>query len=131
MKQLKINNKIGLMGEALALRKLLSLGYTFICKNYLEKTGEIDIIVKKDNILHFIEVKSVSCENLALSGSSAFRPESNVTPRKLSRMYKTIELYISKNSISHETLWQIDVISVYIHSNAKHAKIEVMWNIIE
>lgn len=131
MKQLKLNSKIGLLGEGIALKKLLSLGFEFVAKNYLEKTGEIDIIVKKDNIFHFIEVKSVSCENLSLVGSLVFKPENNVNKAKLARIYRTIELYMSKNSISHETPWQIDVVSVYVNTTSKQAKVEILWNIIE
>ena len=131
MKQLKLNSKIGLLGEGIALKKLLSLGFEFVAKNYLEKTGEIDIIVKKDNIFHFIEVKSVSCENLHTLNTMLFKPADNVTGRKLQRMHRTIELYIIKQHISHETPWQIDVMSVYINQNSKQAKVEILWNVIE
>ncbi len=131
MKQLRLNSKIGVLGEGIALKKLLSLGFEFVAKNYLEKAGEIDIIVKKDNNLHFIEVKSVSCENLSLVGSLAFRPENNVTRQKLAKMHKTIELYMLKHNISHETPWQIDVVSVYINTNSKQAKVEIISNVVE
>ncbi|MGB2580146.1 MAG: YraN family protein, partial [Minisyncoccia bacterium] len=35
-----------------------------ICQNYRKKCGEIDIIAQKGKILHFIEVKSVTRENI-------------------------------------------------------------------
>jgi putative endonuclease len=130
MKQLKLSSKVGLLGEGIALKKLLTMDFEFVTKNYLEKTGEIDIIVRKDHIIHFIEVKSVSCENLHSLDNMLFKPADNVTEQKLQRMHRTIELYLEKKYISRETTWQIDVISVYINQNSKQAKVEILWNIV-
>ncbi|TSC70571.1 MAG: putative endonuclease [Parcubacteria group bacterium Gr01-1014_46] len=52
--------KIGQIGEDDACKYLTGLGYKVIERNYLKKWGEIDIVVKKGNKLHFVEVKSVS-----------------------------------------------------------------------
>lgn len=54
-----INNiDIGSYGEFLAQNYLLSKGYILLKKNYRTKTGEIDIISKKNSVLSFIEVKT-------------------------------------------------------------------------
>ncbi len=129
MKQLKLSNQIAVLGEGLALRKLLSLDYEYVTRNYLEKTGEIDIIMKKDCIYHFIEVKSVSCENIDQIDKLYFKPEYNVTKRKITRLSRTIELYMTKQAISHETKWQIDLILVYISRKTKQAKLNIIRNI--
>ena len=52
--------KIGQLGEDSACEYLIKMGYKVIERNYLKKWGEIDIVAKKDNRIHFIEVKSVS-----------------------------------------------------------------------
>ena len=67
--------KIGQIGENLAVRHLKKLGFKILDRNYRKKWGEIDIIAEIDKassifqkflhpkkILHFIEVKSVSAE---------------------------------------------------------------------
>ena len=67
--------KIGQIGENLAVRHLKNLGFKILDRNYRKKWGEIDIIAEIDKassifqkflhpkkILHFIEVKSVSAE---------------------------------------------------------------------
>ncbi len=48
---------IGLVYEKKALEILKENGYTLVRKNYISKAGEIDLIVKKDNLLVFVEVK--------------------------------------------------------------------------
>ena len=50
---------IGNNGEIRACNFLLSKGYRIIEQNYRTKGGEIDIIVSKDSILVFVEVKTM------------------------------------------------------------------------
>src|SRR3989338_3683782 len=52
--------RIGNIGEELACMFLVKQGFTIIERNYKKKWGEIDIMAKKDKILHFIEVKTVT-----------------------------------------------------------------------
>lgn len=52
--------KIGLVGENIAVKHLVKLHYKILERNYRKKWGEIDIIAKKDGTIHFIEVKSQS-----------------------------------------------------------------------
>ena len=60
-----INTKvIGNEGENKALEFLLRNGYELLHKNWRTRFGEIDIIVKKDNIIVFVEVKSLPKGNL-------------------------------------------------------------------
>ena len=60
-----INKKeIGNEGENKALEFLLRNGYELLHKNWRTRFGEIDIIVKKDNLIVFVEVKSLPKGNL-------------------------------------------------------------------
>ena len=43
--------------EQLAARYLVDNGYAVLERNFRNKTGEIDIIAKKDNYIVFVEVK--------------------------------------------------------------------------
>lgn len=43
--------------EQLAARYLVDNGYTVLERNFRNKTGEIDIIAKNDNLIVFVEVK--------------------------------------------------------------------------
>jgi len=147
MHKLTEKRKTGNLGEDLACRFLMKHGFQIIDRNYLKKCGEIDIIAKKDSKIHFIEVKSVSClsvqvveTNNNVSGETPkndnFRPEDNVHPWKLQRLYKTIELYLIEKGVSGlpaqagETDWQIDVITVYIDKKRLISKVFLLENII-
>jgi len=53
---------IGRLGEDIAVKHFVKHSFKVLDRNYRKKWGEIDIVAEKDNILHFIEVKAVSCE---------------------------------------------------------------------
>lgn len=52
------NKEIGNYGEALTCTYLIKNNHTILFRNFHCKTGEIDIISKKNNVLVFTEVKS-------------------------------------------------------------------------
>lgn len=128
------NKKTGSLGEDLACRFLVKQGFTITDRNYLKKCGEIDIIGLKGGIIHFVEVKAVSCETLPDSRrgglNDSFRPEDNVHPRKLQRLAKTIQVYLTEKRVSDETDWQLDVITVYIDKIRLISRISILENII-
>ena len=65
-------------------------GFLIMERNFYSRFGEIDVIATKDEVLHFIEVKS------GLDYESAVQ---NITPKKLSRLIKTAYVYMKKNSL--------------------------------
>ncbi len=123
--------KIGEIGENISVKFLLKQGFAIIDRNYTKKWGEIDIIAKKDNKLYFIEVKSVSritgLDNVKHETNN-YRPEDNMHPYKIKRLYRTIQTYLL--SYKEDLDWQIDLIVVYIDMNNKKARIKVIPNII-
>ncbi|MFH1454805.1 MAG: YraN family protein [bacterium] len=135
MKGLTKKRKTGNLGEDLACRFLMKHGFDIVDRNYLKKCGEIDIIAKKGSELHFIEVKSVSCETISsvsdeTSNNNGFRPEDNVHPWKLQRLAKTIQIYLTEKNVSDETNWQFDVITVYIDKKRLISKVSMLENVI-
>ena len=54
--------KLGDIGENIACHFLKKRGFEILDRNYSRKWGELDIVAKKDSIIHFVEVKSVSRE---------------------------------------------------------------------
>jgi len=135
MKNITEKRKIGNLGEDLACRFLMKRGFNVIERNYLKKCGEIDIIAKLKDKLHFIEVKSVSCETIpGVSGETSaneeFRPEDNVHPWKLQRLAKTIQIYLTEKNVPHETNWQFDVVTVYIDKKRRVSKVSILENVV-
>lgn len=74
-----------------------SHGFEIIEQNfYAKKLGEIDIIAKKSDVLHFIEVKSAQNYETAVE---------NITPSKLSKLIRSIDYYIqSKKTLNDYTM---------------------------
>ena len=135
--------KIGRLGEDIAVRYLENKGFSIIERNYLKKCGEIDIIAKKVGITHFIEVKSVTRENISGSSSShrtalcsvpretdSYRPEDNLHPYKLKRLARVIQLYLFEKHSNGEPEWAFDAITVQIDTKIKRANVKFLENIV-
>ncbi len=141
--------KVGGIGEDLAYRFLVKQGFIVLDRNYLKKWGELDIITKKDGVLRFIEVKTVSRENIkniSLEVLEQDKPEENVHAWKLKRLYKTINSYLLEkyprqldksigvihetHSIDDQVDWQFDIVVVFLDLRNKQAKIRFTENVI-
>lgn len=98
---------LGSKYEEKAADYLISKGYSILEKNYLRKTGEIDIIaLSPDGYLVAIEVKYRSSDKFG-------EPFSAVTLLKQRKIYKTLLFYISEYALSLETKCRFDVIGIY------------------
>jgi len=75
--------------EDKASEYLSSNGYIIVERNfYAKKLGEIDIIAIKDEVYHFVEVKS----------GESFEAVYNITPSKLHKLLRSVQYYLkSKN----------------------------------
>jgi len=132
--------KIGDLGENIACRFLVKRGFEIVERNYLKKWGELDIIARKGQKLHFIEVKSVSHMPVSYE-TNAYKPEDNLHPWKLKRLSRVIQTYLlsyrPEKSVSYETRqtnietdWQFDVMTVYLDLKSMEAKVNYMEDII-
>jgi len=133
--------KIGEIGENIAVKFLMKRGFLILDRNYTKKWGEIDIVAEKSNRLYFIEVKSVSCETLSFVTSfkntqgvsyetlGQYNPEDNMHPWKLKRMARTIQTYLLSKKLD-EKEWQVDLLVVFLNLKEKNARIKVVKDII-
>lgn len=122
---------VGKLGEDIASRYLLNKGFAILCRNYRKKYGEIDIIAKKDDVLHFVEVKSVSRENVTEHVScetNIHRPEDNVHHLKLVRLSRTIQAYLAHTGGSKN--WVFDLIAVKIDVKQRKSIVSCIENIV-
>ncbi len=78
----------GNIGEDKAISFLEERGFKIIDRNYYSRFGEIDIIATKEDVLHFIEVKS-----------GDYDPIYQITPLKISKILKTADIYRQKKRI--------------------------------
>ncbi|WP_258107684.1 YraN family protein [Campylobacter lari] len=92
----------GKKGEDLACEYLKTQGFEILKRNFHSKFGEIDIIAKKDKILHFVEVKSTQGDY-----EVAYRLDN----KKYNKIIKAIEYYFMKHK--NDENYQIDLLCVY------------------
>jgi putative endonuclease len=125
------SKQTGILGEKIAQRCLKNKGYQILDKNYSfrisasPQKGEIDIVAKKGDTIHFVEVKT-----LRQAQGEHFLPEDKVNAQKQRRIIKTAESWLMKNKIPLASKWQIDVVSIImINSDNKKAKIRHFQNI--
>ena len=119
--------KIGETGENICATFLLNNGFIIKERNYTIPKGEIDIIAEKENILHFIEVKSLQVDNTENVSYETYNPAENMTKSKIQKCWTAINHYKAENFVSCET--QLDLYMVYIDKNLIKHKISRIENI--
>jgi putative endonuclease len=121
--------QIGKVGEEAVVKYLVNKGFRIIERNYTRKWGEIDIVAKKGNVLHFVEVKSITVRDMFSHETSFYRPEDNMHSLKLTRLRRVLSTYITEKDIPEDQEWQFDLACVYLIGD-KVEKIEVLEDII-
>lgn len=121
--------KIGEIGENIAVKFLMKHNFSILDRNYTKKWGEIDIVAEKSNKIYFIEVKSVVRETLTNSDLDQYKPEDNMHPWKLKRLARTIQTYLLSKNLDEKD-WQVDLLVVFLNLKDKSAKIKVVKDII-
>ena len=92
----------GNLAEDKACKFLDENGFMIVERNFYSRFGEIDVIATKDEVLHFVEVKS------GLDFESAIQ---NITPKKLSRLLRTGDVYMKKNSLDIDFVYDAIVVT--------------------
>jgi putative endonuclease len=122
------NTEKGKIGEDIASAYLVRRGYTIIDRNFRLKCGELDIVAKKDRLLHFIEVKSVLRNSEGISED--WNPAQNVHRAKIIRMQKAIQIWLYRSGRGHETEFVVDVILVSVYMSKRTGRVEMIENVI-
>ena len=91
--------------ESLACRFLEGKGFKLIEKNFNCKVGEIDIIMKDNDSLVFVEVRYRRNNNY---GSGA----ESITASKQSKLIKTASLYLQQHAKLNKYPARFDVVSM-------------------
>ena len=91
------------LGEKIACRYLSEKGYQILVQNWRWGKGELDIIVKKEAVLVFVEVKTRSTNTFGT-------PEEAVTEKKQNLLYELAVEYMYR--IDHEAEFRFDIIAI-------------------
>ena len=97
------HNELGKEGEQMAIKWLKEKGYEILHVNWRYSYFEIDIIAKKEEKLHFVEVK-------ARQGNKFGNPEDSVTNKKFKRLQKAADEFLFLNP-GHKWI-QYDILAI-------------------
>ena len=101
------NIEKGKLGEEIALKYIISKGGKVIERNYRTKIGEVDLIVRLNGELVFVEVKSRSNINYGY-------PSESVDYKKKRKITNVAKYYILDNSLENLSI-RFDVIETYLN----------------
>ena len=100
----KTRQKLGRIGESLAIGALEKRGYRIIAQNFRCRYGEIDLIAEEGADLVFVEVKT-------RRGTVCGLPEEAITSRKACKLQEVACFYLDTHQLP-DCSWRIDVVAV-------------------
>ena len=107
--------KIGLFIEQEALLYLQSQGLKFIDANFVCKSGEIDLIMRDNEVYVFVEVRY---RKISEFGDGA----ESVTKTKQSKIIRASRVYLQEKNLCDKVLCRFDVIAA-----SDDGQKEILW----
>lgn len=107
----KKTENTGKNGEERAVYFLKKKGFEIVEKNYRKPWGEIDIVAKKNGVIHIIEVKSFTEKEGVKSNNDFDEPADRLTKEKTKRLLRISQTYLEERGI-WEGDWQIDILFI-------------------
>ncbi len=114
------NLQTGRLGEDIARRYLENNGYQIVEQNYRTRYAEIDLIVRKDDILVFVEVRTKI-------GDKFGRPEESIDKNKIKRLIRNTLAYRAIRKL--DTRFRIDAICIVLDEDRTPLSISHYENI--
>ena len=96
----------GKLGEQLAEDFLVKRGYQILNRNWRHSKYEIDIVALKNDIPHFVEVKTRSSNQYG-------EPEDSVNKKKIRSLLQAADEFLYRNQQYKN--FHIDILSITIH----------------
>ena len=113
--------KIGKLGEKIAKNYFRKKGYKILGQHYCLRGGEIDLIVQKQGVLIFVEVKTRTSDKFGT-------PEESINYFKQKSLSRAINNYLFKNDLK-DLNCRVDVISIILNERNRSALIKHFKNI--
>lgn len=114
----KERQALGKLGEELAYRRVKSLGYKCIERNYRCPMGEVDLIAKDKDTLVFIEIRTRRGRSISLAKESI----DGIKRRKLSKV--ALQYMKEKNCFNVQSRFDVVVVGI----EGKERQVEIIQN---
>lgn len=102
----KQRQALGLLGERIAARWLLRKGWTFVAHRFRSGHRDIDLVMRRENEIAFVEVKARRGDGFGL-------PVEAVHHRKRRELEKSAHVWVDRNG-SAELSYRFDVVGILI-----------------
>jgi putative endonuclease len=112
---------LGRRGEDLAARHLANRGYQIVEHNWRCAAGELDLVVRDDACLAFVEVRT-------RRGQAMGSPEESITPSKQARLIALGEAYVQEHDWAGP--WRIDVVAIEMDARGRLLRLEHYENAV-
>ncbi len=113
-------NNLDRYGEDIAIKYLRDKDYLVVESNYTCLFGEIDIVARKSDRYHFVEVKRKSSYSFG-------RPEEMLNYYKSQKLLRLAKNYLTKKCLE-DVDWQIDLIAI---TDSDEIKIRYYQNVVQ
>jgi len=122
----KSRKEVGALGEKVAAEYLRRRGFAIAGRNVAKKTGELDLIAREGETLHFVEVKTLLAEEFPREheDKDEYDPSINLHEAKIRRVARTAEWYVAETDWEGE--WQVDGCLVWLRRRDGVAKVQYL-----
>jgi putative endonuclease len=121
--------EVGNTGESVACEYLRRHDFEIVERNVARKTGELDVIAKEGETLHFVEVKTIVVDEFP--GSDAedmYDPSANLHEAKIRKVARTGEWYVAEKGWEGD--WQVDGCLVWLRRRDGRALVRYLPQIV-
>lgn len=101
---------LGFAGEKIAANFLKTKGYEIVRSNFTVRGGEIDLIVQKEKLLIFVEVKTRTSASFGEGNES-------ITRFKRNRIHSAISQYMFREKQDRELDYRVDIVEINLDSH--------------
>lgn len=122
--------EVGALGEKVAAEYLRRHEFSIVDCNIARKTGELDVIAKKEDTLHFVEVKTILVDEFPdeTDARDDYDPSLNLHEAKVRRVARTGEWYVLEKDWEGE--WQVDGCLVWLRRRDGMAHVRYLPQIV-
>ena len=126
----KTRKEVGAIGEMVAAEYLKRHGFSIRDRNIARKTGELDLIAEKEDILCFVEVKTILTDEFPNENDSGddYDPSLNLHEAKIRKVARTGEWYVLEKGWEGD--WQVDGILVWLRRRDGMAHVRYLPQIV-
>lgn len=112
--------RVGKIGEDIAVNYFKNNNYHVLARNIRFRFGEIDIMLEKNGVLIFVEVKTRRSNKYGA-------PFESVSSEKIRKMHLVVRKILGKMI---EKPWQFDVVSIELTPQLRLKKLQHFKNIL-